>query len=98
LQLRDSKTPIRVVLLDLDANADLDIQSLDILSERHNELQTQGTARWLTNLHGAVRSMLERGGLAQIIGAEHLYRSVNAGVRDFQNLAFKAQNQSLTEA
>jgi MFS superfamily sulfate permease-like transporter len=87
LQLRDSTTPIRVVLLDLDANADLDIQSLDILSELHNELQTQGTALWLTNLHGAVRSMLERGGLAQIIGSEHLYRSVDAGVRNFQQLS-----------
>jgi MFS superfamily sulfate permease-like transporter len=74
--LPTTEPPVRIVLLDLQFSAGLDVESLNMLVELHRELHEQGVALWLANVHTGVHRMLRRSGLADDIGEAHLYRTI----------------------
>ena len=52
--------PPRVVILDLEATSDLDIESLDVLGRMAERMHKDGSELWLANVHRGVRDVLDR--------------------------------------
>ena len=80
--MRKAQAPVRVVLLDLSFNSDLDIQAVDILRALSEELHENGMALWIANVHELVRKMIERSELNQPLGL-HVYRNIEEGVSEY---------------
>jgi sulfate permease, SulP family len=81
-RLRDAEPPVRIVLLDLQFTAELDIESVDVLTAFRRELHEQGVALWLANVRAKVGDMLRRSGLAEEVGEAHLYRTIEDAMPD----------------
>jgi sulfate permease, SulP family len=81
-EVRQATSPVRVVLPDLSFTPELDIESVNVLASLHQELDGRGVALWLAGVRAGVRDMLMRSGLADGIGRQHLYRSVEDAVPD----------------
>jgi sulfate permease, SulP family len=81
-ELREADPAVRVVLLDLSFTPELDIESVDVLASLRRELDGQGVALWLAGVHAVVEDMLVRSGLADDIGRDRLYRTVEEAARD----------------
>jgi MFS superfamily sulfate permease-like transporter len=74
----------QVVLFDMEMTPDLDIQSVNKLSDLQRDLEAEGTQLWLARPHGAAEAMLYRSGLADTIGRERIFQSVADGVTAFE--------------
>jgi len=81
----------RAILLDMEASSGLDISSADTLAELAGELKAEGVELLLANVRGPIRDMLRRSGVAQTIGEEHIYPTIDEGVEDFR-AQFPAQD------
>jgi MFS superfamily sulfate permease-like transporter len=79
--LRTTDPSPRSVLIDLQATARLDIDSLEMLTELQNELQAKDIELLLASVRAPVRDILQRSGLVDTIGKQHIYLSVEEGVR-----------------
>jgi len=60
---------------------DIDIQGLDKMTRLVEDLRDNGIELRLANIHAKVRDMLRRGGLADKIGEEHIYRTLDEAVQ-----------------
>jgi high affinity sulfate transporter 1 len=58
--VESAESPVKVVLLDLEMTNQLDVPSLDMLSELKEEMQKRGAELWLVRVHGQVRDSLEK--------------------------------------
>jgi high affinity sulfate transporter 1 len=85
----------RVVLFDLEMTSELDIGSVDKLAILHHELQADGVQLWLARVHDAAADMLRRSGLADEIGKDHIFPSIDAGVAGFMALPEAASQVEL---
>jgi high affinity sulfate transporter 1 len=74
--------PVRAVIIDLGASADLDIACTDMLSNLLDELHQADIRLLLVNAKSATRSRLEHTGLIERIGEENLYLGVPEAVDD----------------
>lgn len=72
--------PVRTVVLDLELSDDVDVPSTDALTELYEELDQRGVTLVLSRVHGPVRERLDRSGLIQRIGEEHIYRRTISAV------------------
>ena len=54
--------PVRVLVVDLEATSDLDIESLEVLGRLGERMREDGTDLWLANVHVGVRDVLDRAG------------------------------------
>ncbi|MCP1637763.1 SulP family inorganic anion transporter [Kerstersia gyiorum] len=68
-----SAQPISAVVLDAQPIATLDITGALMLEEVQAELADQGIVFCIAGAHGQFRELLERSGLAEKIGARHLF-------------------------
>lgn len=68
------------VLLDLRLTPDLDVPSADALGDLHERLAALGVQLWLSDLMPLVRERLRTAGLADRIGAEHLFDELAGGL------------------
>jgi sulfate permease, SulP family len=75
----------RAVLLDLEATSHLDLSSADMLAELVGELKAQGVELLLANVRAPIRDLLERSGVAWVIGEERIYPSIEEGVEAFNS-------------
>ncbi len=75
-----------VVLLDLRLTPDLDVPSADALTDLHERLGGMGVQLWLSDLMPSVRDRLRIAGLADEIGAEHLFSEVASGLFAYLNV------------
>jgi len=82
--LRTTDHSPRSVLIDLQATARLDIDSLEMLTDLQTELKAKDIELLLASVRTPVRDMLQHSGLADTIGKQHIYLSVEEGVRAFQ--------------
>lgn len=73
---------VKVVLLDLGANAELDIESADVLAELRDELERQAISLWLANVHGHVGEILVKSGFVRE-GVATLYPTIPLAVDAF---------------
>src|SRR5207248_8682514 len=76
----------RAVLLDLEASSHLDLSSVDTLAELVSELKAEGVELLLANVRAPIRDLLERSGVAQVIGEERIYPSIEEGVKAFKSV------------
>jgi len=72
------------VLIDLEASARLDIDSIEMLDDLQTELKEEDIELLLANVRAPVRDVLQRSGLIERIGKQHSYLSVEEGVQAFQ--------------
>ena len=70
-------------IFDAESVPVLDVTGADALEELRGELAGQGVVLAIARAKGLFRVMLERTGVAERIGREHLFPTVHAGVRAF---------------
>jgi len=76
--------PPQAILLDLAASADLDIGTADMLRDLHSDLRANQIDLLFAQVRGSVRDRMQRTGLLEHIGADHLYASTAGAVAAFQ--------------
>ena len=76
--------PVRGVVLDLEAAADMDTTAADQLRSMVTALRTSGVRIMLARVHGPVREFMRRDGLLETLGAGELYPRVLDAVRSFE--------------
>ena len=81
------------MLIDLEASARLDIDSIEMLTDLQTELKEEGIELLLANLRAPVRDVLQRSGLIERIGKQYIYLSVEDGVRAFQDGSRQESNR-----
>jgi SulP family sulfate permease len=79
--IEESKTKPRALLIDLGAQDQIDLTSIEVLKGLVKELQAKGIAIYLADVHTPVREFSRRTGLLEIIGEDHIYPTVDAAVR-----------------
>ena len=83
--LAEANPPYEVVLLDLEANSDLDLESADTMAELYEELDHADTEFWLARVRAPVREMLDRTGLNRRVGENRIFPSVSTGVSAYRD-------------
>jgi sulfate permease, SulP family len=72
--------PVRVVVLDLDTNDDIDVTTADQLVKLRHSLEGRGIDLALTHVHAPTLLVAQRAGLIHAADANHLFASVSAAV------------------
>lgn len=75
-----AKISVEKVLIDLGASEDLDIASIDMLSNLIEELEDENITLLLADVKSATRSRMEHTGLLEKIGEENIYLRVPEAV------------------
>ena len=74
-------TDVQALVMDLEATQQLDTTSVDMLDALLSELKHQGVDVYLVRVMHPARVVLERSGLLEQLGDEHLWRTISQGVR-----------------
>jgi high affinity sulfate transporter 1 len=82
--MEESETPLRAVILDASVQDELDITSAEVLEGLVKELQGQGIAVYVAELHAPVREFGRRTGLLDLIGEENVFPTVDLAVRSIE--------------
>ena len=85
--IEEAKTQPRALLIDLDAQDRLDLTSVDVLKWLLKELQGNGIAVYVADMHAPVREFSQRTGLLELIGEDHIFPMVDAGMRFLETAA-----------
>ena len=78
-----SSPPPKAVLFDISTSAGLDFTSLDMLKNLFNELEAAKVEVILADVRTPVYAKLERAGLLDKIGKDHVFLGVDGAVQDF---------------
>jgi len=81
--IKDANTRPRWFLFNAESVPVLDITGADALKELHAELASQGIVLAVARSKGRFRMMLDRSGVTEKIGREHLFPTVHAGAEAF---------------
>jgi len=80
---RVESTPgVRALVLDLEATNQMDVTSLDALTDLLHALRDRDVDLYLVRVMALVRRALKRSGLMEEIGEDHLWHSISQGVRE----------------
>jgi MFS superfamily sulfate permease-like transporter len=78
--IRDASTPVRFFLLDAETIPFLDTSGAACLGQMFSDLEAEGTLMAIAEAKSPVRTMLERTGLADQIGIDHMFATVASAV------------------
>jgi len=78
-----TQPPPRAILLDASVQDDLDVTSADVLQGLVKGLHGQGIAVYTAEVHAPVRDFSRKTGLLDLIGADHIFPTVDAAVQAF---------------
>ena len=81
--IKDANTRPRWFLFNAESVPVLDLTGADTLEELHAELASQGIVLAVARSKGRFRMMLDRSGVTEKIGREHLFPTVHAGAEAF---------------
>jgi len=81
IQLVSEAEDVTAVLLDLEATSQLDTTSVDALELIRSRLQEMGIELYLVRVFFSARQVLARSGFIAMLGEDHMYHSISAGVR-----------------
>ncbi|HEY7132123.1 MAG TPA: SulP family inorganic anion transporter, partial [Candidatus Limnocylindrales bacterium] len=73
-QIRAAETPPQVVIVDLEASSELDVESLDLLRRIAEQARENGAELWLADVRPGVAEMLGRAGIDPETGAPRWFR------------------------
>ena len=76
--------PIREVLLNCEANVDVDSTAVEALESLVRELQGRGIGVALARVHVELAELLARAGILDLIGREHVYPTLPTAVDGYQ--------------
>ncbi|OJT23924.1 sodium-independent anion transporter [Archangium sp. Cb G35] len=82
-RIQRNPRPVKALLLDLEVTTDLDVPGADMLADLHEDLENQGVTLLLARALAPTREMMERTGVLEKVGREHLYAHVLGGVVDY---------------
>jgi SulP family sulfate permease len=75
-----AKDPVRVVVLDLDTNDDIDVTTADQLIRLRHSLNGRDVTLCLAHVHAPTLLIAQRAGIIHSSGSEHLFPTVGAAV------------------
>lgn len=76
--------PVRWLLLNVEANVEIDLTAADALRALHGELGDHGVVLALARVKQELRDLLERAGLVDLIGADLLFPTLPTAVDAFR--------------
>jgi len=76
-----TQPPPRAIVLDASVQDDLDVTSADVLQGLVKGLHGQGIAVYTAEVHAPVRDFSRKTGLLDLIGADHVFPTVDAAVQ-----------------
>jgi MFS superfamily sulfate permease-like transporter len=82
-QLATADPPARAILVDSEAIHNLDITAAEMLKELASELADDGIELLFARVHQTVREMMQRSGVEDAVGPDHIYPTIQDGVDDF---------------
>jgi SulP family sulfate permease len=83
-QLVESNSPpTRAILVDAEAITHIDSTAIDMLGDLHDELSSKGISLLFARTKGPVRDTLNRAALAQRLGPESFYPTLESGLAAF---------------
>lgn len=77
----DEDPTTQVLLLDLEATSQLDTTSIDMLENLLARLRERGIDLYLVRVFYQARKVLDRAGFIALLGEDHMWHSISAGVR-----------------
>ena len=83
--LTASTMPVRLVILDLSASPQMDLQSADSLGVLARELEKAGIRVHAVGAHSSVRDLLRGQGVDALLGGVNRFTSVDDVLKDFQH-------------
>jgi len=83
---------LRAVVLDLESTNQLDVTSVDMLTELLLDLHDEGIELYLVRVFQRVREVLKSAGFIELIGDDHMWHSMTAGVRAARAQAKRQRN------
>jgi len=72
---------VRAVVLDLESTNQMDVTSVDMLTELLLDLRDEGIDLYFVRVFQRVRQVLKKAGFIALIGDDHMWHSMSAGVR-----------------
>jgi high affinity sulfate transporter 1 len=84
----DAETaPVEWVLLNMEANVEIDLSATDMLEELRSHLETKGIVMALARVKQDLALYLRRSGLEQRIGADHIFPTLPTALEGFRSRA-----------
>jgi SulP family sulfate permease len=83
LESIEAHAPIEWMLLNFEANVQIDLTSADALTELLNELEERGIRLALARVKHEMANQLEQGGLIARIGEDHIFDTLPTAVRAY---------------
>ena len=83
--VRDATQPVEWVLLNMEANVEIDLTAVDMLADLHAELDARGIVVALARVKRDLAVFLDRAGLTTRVGSEHLYPTLPTAVAAFHS-------------
>ena len=74
----------KVVILNMEANVELDSTALSTLEDLHDALDEQGTELWLARVKRDVLIPMVKHGVAEVIGKDNMYPTLPTAVADYE--------------
>jgi anti-anti-sigma factor len=84
---------VRAVVLDLESTNQIDVTSVDMLEELLLELRDEGIELSLVRVFQRVRRVLKNAGFIELIGDDHMWHSMSAGVRAARSETKRRRNE-----
>ena len=78
-------TPVEWLVLNMEANVEIDITAIDMLAELRDELATKSITFAMARVKQDLYLDLERAGFLQNIQAEHIYPTLHTAIAAFEN-------------
>ncbi len=82
--IKETEPPPRAVLFDAAVQDDLDITSSEMLKALIKKLHNQGLATYFAEVHKPVLEFSAKTGLLELIGADHVFSTVDAAVQHIE--------------
>jgi SulP family sulfate permease len=77
----DAPPPLHAVVIDAAGQDSLDLTSIEVLKGLLAELKDKGIDIYVAELHGPVFEFIQRIGMLEIIGEDHIFPTIDAAVR-----------------
>ncbi len=81
--VKSNSPPTRAILVDAEAITHIDSTAIDMLSDLHDELSSEGISLLFARTKGPVRDTLARAGLVKRFGPENFYPTLESGLAVF---------------
>ena len=76
----------KVVILNMEANVELDTTALNVLEELHDTLAADGIDLWLARVKNDVLTPMQDHGVASVVGEDNMYPTMGEAVRRYRQL------------